>query len=56
MSEIADRLGNLAQMGRTAAASGDLEMARYFSRLAKQVEADRQRVVDLLCGTTGELG
>ena len=56
LSEIVDRRANLAQMGQAAAVSGDLEMARYLFRLAKQAEADRQRVVDLLCETASELG
>jgi len=56
LSEIADRLSNLTQMGQAAAASGDLETARHFFRLAKQVEADRQRIVDLLYGTASRFG
>jgi hypothetical protein len=56
LSEIADRLSSLAEMGRAAAASGDLETARYFFRLAKEAEADRQRSVDLLCKTASKVG
>jgi len=55
LGEIADRLSNLRRTGQAAAAAGDLETARHFFRLAKQAEADRQRIVNLLCGTASEL-
>jgi hypothetical protein len=55
LSEIADRLSNLTQLGQAAAASGDLETARHFFRLAKEAEADRQRIVDRLCETASEI-
>jgi hypothetical protein len=55
LGEIADRLSNLKQMGQAAAASGDLETAQHFFKLAKEAEADRQRIVDVLCASASKL-
>jgi hypothetical protein len=54
LGKIADRPSSLTQKGQAAAASGDLETARHFFRLAKEAEADRLRIVDQLCGTVTE--